>query len=45
MTLDIIKEEIEKANSIVVLAHENPDGDAIGSILATYILLKEMGVN
>ena len=43
MTLDIIKEEIEKANSIVVLAHENPDGDAIGSILATYILLKEMG--
>ncbi len=29
MTLDIIKEEIEKANNIVVLTHENPDGDAV----------------
>lgn len=29
MTLDNIKEEIQKANSIVILTHENPDGDAI----------------
>lgn len=29
MTLDNIKEEIEKADSIVILTHENPDGDAI----------------
>ena len=29
MTLDNIKEEIEKANSIVILTHESPDGDAI----------------
>lgn len=43
MTLDTIKEEIEKANSIVVLAHENPDGDAVGSCLATYMVLKKMG--
>ncbi len=29
MTLDNIIEEINKANSIVILTHENPDGDAI----------------
>ena len=29
MTLDNIIEGINKANSIVILTHENPDGDAI----------------
>ena len=29
MTLDNIIEEINNANSIVILTHENPDGDAI----------------
>jgi len=29
MTLDNIIEEINKASSIVILTHENPDGDAI----------------
>ena len=29
MTLDNIKEEIEEANSIIILTHESPDGDAI----------------
>lgn len=29
MTLDIIIEEINLAESIVILTHENPDGDAI----------------
>ena len=28
MTLDNILEEINKAESIVILTHENPDGDA-----------------
>ena len=42
MTLDNIKEEIEKANSIVILTHENPDGDAIGSSLAMYNALKSI---
>ena len=41
-TLDNILEEIKKANSIVILTHENPDGDAIGSSLAVYIGLKEI---
>jgi len=29
MTLDNIKEEIEKAKSVVILTHEYPDGDAV----------------
>ena len=45
MTLDNIKEEIEKADSICLLTHENPDGDAIGSSRALYIALKRMGKN
>ena len=31
MTLDNILEEIKKANTIAIVVHENPDGDAIGS--------------
>ena len=45
MTLDKILEEINKANSIVILTHENPDGDAIGSSLAMYNILKAYGKN
>lgn len=45
MTLDNILEEINKANSIVLLTHENPDGDAIGSSLALYHALKAYGKN
>lgn len=43
MTLDNIKQEINKANSIILLTHENPDGDAIGSSLAFHLALKEYG--
>lgn len=43
MTLDNILEQIKKAKSIVLLTHENPDGDAVGSTLAMYTALKEMG--
>lgn len=43
MTLDNILEEIKKAETIVILAHENPDGDAIGSVLAMGLALKTMG--
>ena len=45
MTLESILEEIKKAKKIVILTHENPDGDAVGSSLAMYIALKEMGKN
>ena len=33
MTLDDIFVEIKQAETIVVMAHESPDGDAIGSML------------
>lgn len=42
MTLDNIKEEIQKAEKIVILTHESPDGDAIGSSLAMYNALKQL---
>ena len=45
MTLDNILEEINNANKIVILTHENPDGDAIGSSLGLYNALKSMGKN
>ena len=44
-TLDKILEEINKAESIVILAHENPDGDAVGTSLALYNALKSYGKN
>ncbi|MBR3697696.1 MAG: bifunctional oligoribonuclease/PAP phosphatase NrnA [Clostridia bacterium] len=45
MTLDDILKEIEKAEKILVLAHENPDGDAIGSAVGLCIALQNMGKN
>jgi len=42
MTIDNIKEEIQKAEDIVILTHENPDGDAVGSALAMYLTLKKL---
>lgn len=45
MTLDNIVEEINKANTIAILTHESPDGDAMGSSLAMYNALKDMGKN
>lgn len=43
MTLDNIKEEIFNAKDIVILTHDVPDGDAVGSSLAMYIGLKQLG--
>lgn len=42
MTLDEILEEVKKANSIVILTHETPDGDAIGSALGAKYALKKL---
>ena len=42
MTLDEILEEIKKAESIVILTHESPDGDAMGSSLAMKLMLQEL---
>lgn len=43
MTLDDILNEIDRAETILVLAHENPDGDAIGSSLGLCLALQNMG--
>ena len=43
MTLDEILKEIKNAESIVVLTHESPDGDAVGSSTAMRLLLKSLG--
>lgn len=45
MTLDDINVEIKNAENIVIMAHEAPDGDAIGSCLAMCLALKAMGKN
>lgn len=43
MTLDDILVEIKNAETVVIMAHEAPDGDAIGSSLAMCLALKNMG--
>ena len=45
MTIDNIVNEIKKANSVVILTHENPDGDALGSSLGMYLALKQLQKN
>ena len=45
MTLDNIKEEIDKAEKIVILTHENQYGVAIVSRLDIYNSLKYYGKN
>ena len=43
MTLDEILNQINNAQSIVIVTHESPDGDAIGSSLALKLALENMG--
>ncbi len=43
MTLDEIFKEIQKSESIVILTHESPDGDAVGSSLAMKLALESLG--
>lgn len=40
MTLDDILIEIKGAENIVILTHESPDGDAIGSVLALKMMIE-----
>ena len=42
-TIENIKNEINRAKNVVILTHQNPDGDAIGSSLAMQLVLKKMG--
>ncbi len=43
--LEVLKEKIEGANSILITTHVNPDGDAIGASLALMNILKEANKN
>lgn len=43
MTLDEILKEINNAETIVISAHESPDGDAVGSCMAMKLILEQMG--
>ena len=43
MTLDEILEEIKKAETIVVLSHESPDGDAVSSSLSVMHAIEQLG--
>ena len=43
MTLDEIKKEIIKADKIVILSHESPDGDAVASSLSVKHAVAKLG--
>lgn len=43
MTIDEIFEQIKISEKIIILTHENPDGDAIGSSLAMKLALNKIG--
>lgn len=42
-SIDAVKQVVEKGNRFVVLAHKNPDGDAVGSTLAMCHYLRSIG--
>ena len=42
MTLDEILKEIKQAEKIVILTHESPDGDAVGSALAMKLIIEKL---
>ena len=43
--LDQTLEELRSADKLLLTTHENPDGDALGSLLAMHGILEQMGKN
>ncbi len=43
--IESIHSEIEKCKNIVIVSHYNPDGDAIGSVLALYLYCRKLNKN
>jgi bifunctional oligoribonuclease and PAP phosphatase NrnA len=41
--LDLVAEEIRTGDRFILTTHENPDGDALGSLLATQRILEALG--
>ena len=44
-TIPLVELLKETKGSILILTHENPDGDALGSAMALYLFLKKKGKN
>jgi phosphoesterase RecJ-like protein len=40
---DLVLRELRQANKLIVVTHENPDGDAIGSLVAMQGILSSLG--
>jgi bifunctional oligoribonuclease and PAP phosphatase NrnA len=41
--LDLVAVEIRAADKFLLTTHENPDGDALGSLLAAHRILEALG--
>src|SRR3954453_16166193 len=41
--IDLVTEEIRAGDRFLLTTHENPDGDALGSLLATQRILEALG--
>ena len=41
--IDAVRQVVENGKRFVVLAHKNPDGDAVGSTLAVCRFLRSIG--
>jgi bifunctional oligoribonuclease and PAP phosphatase NrnA len=40
---DAIVDELRRADKLLLTTHENPDGDALGSLLGMHLILKQLG--
>ena len=40
---DAIVDELRRADKLLLTTHENPDGDALGSLLGMYLILEQLG--
>ncbi len=40
---DAVLEELRRADKLILVSHENPDGDALGSLIATQEIVTELG--
>src|SRR5579864_2601835 len=43
--MEQVLKEIEQRDSFLLTSHARPDGDAVGSLLALYQLLRQVGKN
>ena len=44
MDFEGAKKLIDEAKTICLIGHKKPDGDAIGSVLAMYLALEQLGI-